>query len=249
MERAESANSAKSAGRIANVGVSEEIPDFPENGYLDIRGMRRNHGSCKLCWMDRAAMVEQEMRAYYSRLARRLSSAIGMDDHFKDLEQVARLALWEATFNWDPARNGHFGKASLMRVRGAMKDYLRTCKPGFNRRKKTVPAHFSIDVQGTNFKDTLSDNRQSIEDHLVDNRELPDGWDSELNERSALLIRLHYLEEIPMKQVGRRLGIHESRVSQLADKARERLRESLQNHSWLSAPKPKRSLKYHEAKA
>ena len=50
-----------------------------------------------------------------------------------------------------------------------------------------------------------------------------------LPERERVILALYYHEELTMKEVGKVLGVNESRVSQIHSKAIEKLRRRLRN--------------------
>jgi len=55
--------------------------------------------------------------------------------------------------------------------------------------------------------------------------------------REQKIIRLYYFEEATMKQIGRAIGVNESRVSQLHARAIQRLRQALESPAATRAPK------------
>ena len=55
--------------------------------------------------------------------------------------------------------------------------------------------------------------------------------------REQKIIRLYYFEEATMKQIGRAIGVNESRVSQLHARAILRLRQALESPATVRAPK------------
>ena len=171
-------------------------------------------------------LVETEMRRFYNGLVLTLCRASNLSEYAEDAHQVARVALWKAASSWDPIRNEDFGKASYLRVRGAVIDFLRTIG-GYNRYRKWAPLHTSIDIPlaGTDslmLRDVLPDDSENAEAALV-REQLPPDWEARLDERSALLLRLYYWDELPMREIAELLGINESRVSQLTRKALEYL--------------------------
>jgi RNA polymerase sigma factor for flagellar operon FliA len=55
--------------------------------------------------------------------------------------------------------------------------------------------------------------------------------------REQKIIRLYYFEEATMKQIGRAIGVNESRVSQLHARAIARLRQALESNAPIPRPK------------
>ena len=55
--------------------------------------------------------------------------------------------------------------------------------------------------------------------------------------REQKIIRLYYFEEATMKQIGRAIGVNESRVSQLHARAISRLRQALESPAKIQRPR------------
>ena len=67
---------------------------------------------------------------------------------------------------------------------------------------------------------------------------------SNLPEKERLVVSLYYYDELTMKEIGRVLGVTESRVSQLHTKAMGRMRDRINAQS---QPLPMRSLAFAHA--
>lgn len=189
------------------------------------------------------------MSKYYARLAHGLCKRANLYDQVEDVEQIARIALWQMSATWKPEQNDHFGKASFSTVRGAMIDYLRTCKGGYSRHRKTAPLHFSIDVplrDDITFKEILEDPQESVDDIL--SRELPQNWALYLDERTSRMIRFYYFDALTLKEIGKIFDVDHSRVSQIKSRGLKHLRKRFQTSHGRTLKTGVRSLKYYEAK-
>lgn len=155
-------------------------------------------------------------RAFYNQLPRSLQPAIDLED----LEQVARIALWEAANRYDEARGTVFWLFARQRVRGALIDAMRT-QGIWNRKKKPAVLPESLDVD-LNVEDGNTTTQDS--DHGEGAKAIEQGAEmalvarrarGHLTEREASIVVSSLVEGKRLKEVGRDLGIGESRVSQI----------------------------------
>jgi RNA polymerase sigma factor for flagellar operon FliA len=127
----------------------------------------------------------------------------------EDLKSAAYLGLVEAANRFDPTLGVAFSTFAYPRIFGAIYDYLRE-QGWFKRGDKTTM--MSLDV--------FDDNQCSLKD-LV-----PAKCESNINElfevvtldfddQAKNIIKLYFVEEYSMKEVGDIIGLSESRVCQL----------------------------------
>jgi RNA polymerase sigma-B factor len=74
-------------------------------------------------------LAEEALLRRWEPLARRLAHRFEESAERDDLEQVARLALWEAAQRYDPARGCQFSTFAVPTIRGALLHYLRDQAP------------------------------------------------------------------------------------------------------------------------
>lgn len=150
----------------------------------------------------------------------------------EDMESGAALGLLQAVRRYDPSRGIKFTTFAPRRMLGAMKDELRGMDwaPRLARaRKEHVPTIRSMDT----FKPDPRYPHESPE--AVDWRDpcrtaaARDFWARLrriLPSREAAVIERYYLEDRTLKEIGRLIGLSESRCCQLLTKAQARLRKA-----------------------
>jgi RNA polymerase sigma factor (sigma-70 family) len=150
------------------------------------------------------------------RIAKRLARSMPRCVDVADLINDGFLGLHDARLKFQSARRVAFPRFASRRIRGAMLDGLRSrdwLPRGYHAQSSPIrfgPLNDCIDLS--------PDQRQELEhveciDRLL--RDLPD--------RTWLAIQLHYLESIPLKAIGQRLGITEAGASLLCSRALKRI--------------------------
>ena len=152
----------------------------------------------------------------------------------EDLRQEARLALCEAASRYDSSRGATFRTYADLRLRGAMLDAIRRWDTLSREHRREVTsagtaaewATISLDhedSEGISLANFLADHARSPEQTAVCAatvarvlRLLPD--------RLRAVISGVYIEGLPMAEIGRRLEVSESRISQLHRDALRQLR-------------------------
>lgn len=135
-----------------------------------------------------------------------------------ELYSPALEGLTEAIERHEPQR-GAFSTFVYPRIRGAMLDWLRSNRP------RGVPRgseHWRTQQMGQTLTERLQKTTTRCE--AGDLAALLRG----LGKFDRLLVILYYHEELTMKEIGRSLGVSESRVSQRHDQILEFLRYKLQ---------------------
>jgi RNA polymerase sigma factor for flagellar operon FliA len=107
----------------------------------------------------------------------------------------------------------------LDQVRGAVLVSLDEARAGEDQEQTTLADHLP-DPTAVNLEEKLAEE----EDKLVLLRTL-----NQLPEQERLVVALYYYEHLTLKEIGRALGISESRVSQVHTRAMARLRLRIQN--------------------
>ena len=136
-----------------------------------------------------------------------------------DLEQEAVLGLLAAAERWDESTGVPFRLFAAHRIRGAMADWVRAQT---HSRMTAPPVH--VELGGPMLAEALADaDRRTPERATLDRlaaRRLLDG--PLLPVERHVLIR-HHLDGATLLEIGRELGITESRVCQIERGAREAL--------------------------
>lgn len=157
-----------------------------------------------------------------------------------DFEGAAAMGICQAALTWDPEGEASFPTWLGLRVRFACIDALRAIRMlgyGRNRRYEGAPLVLSLDYAieseyGAGLPLSPGANLPSGED--------PTGWEAEaadevlslsrtLPKGHGAVVRLLYLDGATstMREAGRRLGLSESRVSQMHKQALAWLRDTL----------------------
>jgi RNA polymerase sigma factor (sigma-70 family) len=164
-------------------------------------------------------IVEHLPQAHF--VAKRIFHRIRRRIPLEDLEQYGALGLIVAAAHFDPTRGLKFKTYAEHRIRGAILDAIRKethCRSG----QDTQPIEW-ISFEGlgvTERRDESSERELLAVEAKIDSDRLLKHCTS-IQKRA---LRGMYLEEKSQGQVGIEMGYPQSRVSQLATKARERLR-------------------------
>lgn len=152
---------------------------------------------------------------------------------------AARLAVVEAAATFDPTRGTSFRVYMKNRVFGACLDVMRASVPrGYGRKYMDgMPRIMSLDVQ---IPSAYDNGRHLARSAGIESRDDPPEWGDDyqdalddltrrlpLAERRVMLCLYGRAEMIRMKDVGRALGLSESRVSQIHSSALALLRLEL----------------------
>jgi RNA polymerase sigma factor FliA len=161
-----------------------------------------------------AAIAWSEMRA---------SGTCGPID---DLRSAGLTGLAEAVNRFDDSRGVKFPAYAKLRIRGAIRDYRRDASlltrsemaAKSTAQRRLVPETEARKVAATGPRpDSLVETRER--------RERVAAMLETLGERDRYVIRRYFFDERTLLQIGRELGVVESRVSQLCRRALKRLRE------------------------
>jgi len=169
-------------------------------------------------WRIKGAVLDQ-LRAldWASRSMRRKARAL--DGVTRKLDQrLGRAASDEEVAREMKMTRGEFYRL-LDQVRGAVLVSLDETRSGEEQEHATLADHLP-DPTAVNLEERLAEE----EDKLVLLRTL-----NQLPEQERLVVSLYYYEHLTLKEIGRALGISESRVSQVHTRAMMRLRLRLQH--------------------
>jgi RNA polymerase sigma factor for flagellar operon FliA len=175
-------------------------------------------------WRIKGAVLDQ-LRAldWASRSMRRKARSLDVVTRRLD-QRLGRSASDE-----EVAREMKMSRAEFYRlldqVRGAVLVSLDETRSGEDQEPTTLADHLA-DPTVVNLEERLAEE----EDKLVLLRAL-----NQLPEQERLVVALYYYEHLTLKEIGRALGISESRVSQVHTRAMARMRLRLQHAASLAA--------------
>jgi RNA polymerase sigma factor (sigma-70 family) len=129
---------------------------------------------------------------------------------FDELKSAAYMGLVDAAIKFDPGLSS-FPSYARIRISGAIKDHLKHLSNyGSIRPVREDDAFFSDN-------DEISTN------------DFFDFAASKLEESDGNLLKMYYVEQKTLKEIGVARGVGESRVSQIISKCHRKLRRSLEN--------------------
>jgi len=144
-------------------------------------------------------------------MIRRRASSLPSDLTIDDLRSAAYFALADAASRYNPNAGVSFPTFAKSRISGEISDCL-----GF-RRTRYIPEN--RDVEASPCQDRL---------------ETEDFFSfvcSELGEEDGKSLRMYYVDERSLKEVGELRGVTESRASQILKDCRDRLRRSIKRRN------------------
>lgn len=165
------------------------------------------------------------------RAARRFTNALFEEEHYVSVGVDALLACFA---NYNPALNKRFWPYAMRRIHGAFQDELRTWRGA--RRKNGVFVG-KCAAETTLFTGHWNGNQAPMAEFVgagenpactaIDSADYFARLASLCGcARSAEILRMYYVEDKSMKQIGKKLKLSEARVCQILKEAILRLRQS-----------------------
>lgn len=166
-------------------------------------------------------IVLDHERVVYGAVAYAMSTVpvVGWMD-IGDLNNAALMKAHYAVLHGDLERGTTRGLIWVAAYRGCF-DELREQRRGLARNVKKGQDTWPLGDEILRQKAV-----DGFEDEVVNLVDV-EGLVRRLDGRERDVIRLHYLEDLPLREIGERFGVTESRVSQVHTKALRRLREEV----------------------
>lgn len=205
---------------------------------------------------DRNALVEQYANLAHHHLHQlnrhnRLPGHLSSDD----FSGVVFEALIRCVERFDPERGWQFTTFATCRIKGAIQDEMRSRSKaeGWNRlfgqvaQVQSVQAMEAATQNGDGeslhrLPDLLNDELASEDIELNEGEEAIRALVNLLDDREAELVRAYYLHGTPLRVIADRLGISESRASQVHGLALQRLADSPETLELLGLDSPPRHI-------
>lgn len=124
-----------------------------------------------------------------------------------ELISAAYMGLVEAASRFEPEKNVCFSTYAYPRITGAIHDYLRECRWG----KRDDP----VSVESLNSSTDDGPVRDVETPAQTDYEEMLEVVSKGLGEQAHNVLKLYFVDECTMKEVGERMGVTEGRVSQI----------------------------------
>lgn len=137
-----------------------------------------------------AVLVENHLN-FANKLAHEAKRSLPKRVSFDEIQSAAYYGLVEAASRFDATLGVPFISYSHARIVGAIKDYLRSLKE--HRSLEFDVPHTSID-NSTEFYDFM---------------------EKSVGQKGFAILRDYYVDRTSMKEIGKSIGVSESRVSQL----------------------------------
>lgn len=141
------------------------------------------------------------------------------------------VALVEAANRYNPTLGVPFGAFARKRIQGAVIDELRAVDPlGRKERKSRPDFHPEVELDSLRPDKQIWYSTSPMPDSIVITQQLCERLPSVISllpVRERYILSCYYEHELTQTEIGQRLGIHESRVSQIRSVALLKLREYL----------------------
>ncbi len=148
-----------------------------------------------------------------------------------DVENHALMGLAESAGRFDPARGVAFKTFAARRIVGAVRDWQRSSDPGWTRWFGRVMDTTSLDGLRASgdprHPRDWPDSRSALALAEVDSVDAFEALISRCNAREQRLLRSHYVGGLALIEIGREMGLSESRMSQMLQAAHEKIRKHL----------------------
>lgn len=189
------------------------------------------------------ADVREQLICHYLPVVEFLAGRVARtvpDSHRQDIYSFGVLGLMDAVDKFRPEMGNRFETYGSRRIRGAMSDGIRSLnwlpRRASQAASRVIEKVIPVDFQtartpvGARLQDCLADPQGShVSDALeleADHEEVVEAL-ALLPERERLVIREHYYAGRRLAEIGRDLGVTESRVCQLHRRALGLLRDNL----------------------
>lgn len=143
--------------------------------------------------------------AYADRLAFKKWKNLPKRIDIEELKSAAYLGLVEAAGRYNEEAGVAFPTYAYQRIWHGMDDYLREL--GF--------IEVSLDDADEDGLSSLKDSIPAPQDDSIAFEDVIDVVADGLGDQAKHLMRLYFFDELPMKEVGKKIGVSESRVSQM----------------------------------
>lgn len=134
-----------------------------------------------------------------------------------DLKSAAYYGLMDAARKFDATKNIAFGAYAKFRIMGEIQDFIRRSYRDFERCK------ISLDQPDEN-GNVLAD---SIAQKTVKSTDFFEDTVKQLSDLDKNVVTLYYVDDLSLKEIGLKIGVSESRVSQLLKRSKETVRTVL----------------------
>ncbi len=133
---------------------------------------------------------------------------------YDELKSAAYFGLVIAANKYDPSQS-HFAHYARIKIEGAIGDYLRELR---GSRTHEPPQSLDDAPEGGVSRRDILPSRRTLDELII-------YFTEGLNENHQKIFSMYYLEGLSLKEISGKLGVVESRVSQILKGCRNQLRE------------------------
>lgn len=136
---------------------------------------------------------------------------------FEDLKSAAFFGLVDAAQKYNPSKSS-FGTYARFRIAGEIQDFIRESYRDDSR------VHISLDQSdedGNCLVDSIVDKSSDFDTELFED------MTKKLTDLDRNILKMYYVDEMSMKEIGCEMGVSESRISQLLKRSREKIRTTI----------------------
>jgi RNA polymerase sigma factor FliA len=130
-----------------------------------------------------------------------------------ELKSAAYLGLTEAASRYDDTKGVQFSTYAYPRIQGAILDYLRELSWG-NKEDQSVVCDLES-LENCSGVEPQSSPEQLLEEISED-----------LDEQAKTMMKFYFIDEFSMKEIGKKFGVSESRISQLISSYKQKIKNN-----------------------
>jgi RNA polymerase sigma factor (sigma-70 family) len=168
--------------------------------------------------MTAAHQLVRDHISYAEKIAFKKKKSLPKFVDIDEIKSAAYLGLVEAANRFDLSRGVDFKTFSFPRIVGAICDYLR------ERRWSKQETMLSLDSSHTGDGHCLADNLQAKSSSSAG--ECFEELTVVLGHEGREIMRQYFIEDLSMREIGSKIGLSESRISQLVKSFKISIRES-----------------------
>jgi RNA polymerase sigma factor for flagellar operon FliA len=136
---------------------------------------------------------------------------------FEDLKSAAYFGLVDAAQKYNPSKSS-FGTYARFRIAGEIQDFIRE---SYRDNLRYGVSLDQPDENGNCMAENIADESQETDVEFFEDVA------KKLNDLDKSILKMYYVDEMSMKEIGCEVGVSESRVSQLLKRTRDRIRNAV----------------------
>jgi RNA polymerase sigma factor (sigma-70 family) len=181
---------------------------------------------------DRDALILKHM-GLADKIAARVFRNTPRCVRLEEIKSAAYFGLLDAASRYEESKNDRFEHYARHRIQGEIKDYLRQCTWG-GRARPVYGWSLDVPVFGGRSRRPISLNEGLAAGvaEATDGHEMFTALIRGLPERIRNMFRMYYIDGLTMKAIAERMGMSESRVSQMFTHYRTELKDTWERREY-----------------